>query len=90
MRPNETLMLKTLLLLLILLLAFIPHIGYAYPLHLDEWTHLTYAKTIAQTGKQGDFLHSERAQDGVLSLPHLSGDDGGAGGARVGGHTRIS
>ena len=47
-------MLKTLLLLLILLLAsfmaFIPYIGYAYPLHVDEWTHLTYAKTIAQTG----------------------------------------
>jgi hypothetical protein len=33
-------MLKTLLLFLILLLAFfmafIPHIGYAYPLHVDE------------------------------------------------------
>jgi hypothetical protein len=47
-------MTKTLLLLLILLLAlfmaFIPHIGYAYPLHGDEWTHLTYAKTISQTG----------------------------------------
>ena len=47
-------MVKILLLILILLLAgvmaFIPHIGYAYPLHVDEWTHLTYAKTIAQTG----------------------------------------
>lgn len=47
-------MTKTLLLLLILLLAgfmaFIPHIGYAYPLHVDEWTHLTYAKTVAGTG----------------------------------------
>jgi len=47
-------MTKTLLLLIILLLAgfvaFIPHIGYAYPMHLDEWTHLTYAKTITQTG----------------------------------------
>jgi len=47
-------MIKTLLLILILLLAgftaFIPHIGYAYPLHVDEWMHLTYAKTIAQTG----------------------------------------
>ena len=47
-------MLRTLLLLLILLLAFlmafIPHIGYAYPLHVDEWMHLTYAKTIAETG----------------------------------------
>ena len=31
-------------------MAFIPHIGYAYPLHVDEWMHLTYAKTIAQTG----------------------------------------
>ena len=47
-------MTKTLWLILILLLAgfmaFIPHIGYAYPLHVDEWMHLTYAKTIAQTG----------------------------------------
>jgi len=47
-------MTKTLLLLLILLLAgflaFIPHIGYAYPLHVDEWMHLTYAKTISETG----------------------------------------
>ena len=47
-------MTKTLLLLLILLLAFfmalIPHIGYAYPLHVDEWTHLTYAKTVVGIG----------------------------------------
>ena len=41
-------MTKTLL-LLAFLMAFIPYIGYAYPLHVDEWTHLTYAKTIAQT-----------------------------------------
>jgi len=51
--------------------------------------HLTYAKTIAQTGKQGDFPHSERAQSEVLSLTHLPGDDGGAGEARAGGHMRI-
>jgi hypothetical protein len=31
-------------------MAFIPHIGYAYPLHVDEWMHMTYAETIAQTG----------------------------------------
>jgi hypothetical protein len=65
-------MLKTLLLILILLLAgfmaFIPHIGYAYPLHVDEWMHLTYARTIAQGGKQGDFPHSEKDQDEVLRL----------------------
>jgi len=58
-------MLRTLLLLIILLLAgfmaFIPHIGYAYPLHVDEWMHLTYAKAIAQAGKQGDFPHNEKA-----------------------------
>ena len=41
-------MTKTLLLPLIPFLAFIPHIGYAYPLHVDEWMHLTYAKTFAQ------------------------------------------
>jgi hypothetical protein len=47
-------MTKTLLLILILMLAFfmalIPHIGCAYPSHVDEWTHLTYARTIAQGG----------------------------------------
>ncbi len=47
-------MYKTFGLLLILTLAFymafIPHIGYAYPLHVDEWMHMTYAETIAQTG----------------------------------------
>jgi len=66
-------MIKTLLLGLILLLAgfmaFIPHIGYAYLLHADEWTHLTYAKTITKGGKQGAFPHSEKAKDEVLSLP---------------------
>ncbi|MGA9048024.1 MAG: hypothetical protein WB588_03435 [Dehalococcoidia bacterium] len=47
-------MFKVFGLLLILVLAFcvsfIPHIGYAYPLHVDEWMHMTYAETIAQTG----------------------------------------
>ena len=47
-------MTKTLILLLILLLAFfmafIPHIGYTYPLHLDEWIHLAYAGAVVDTG----------------------------------------
>ena len=47
-------MIRTLLLILILLLAFfmalIPHIGYAYPLHGDEWTHLAYSKAIQEKG----------------------------------------
>lgn len=47
-------MIKTLLLIFVLSLAFfmafIPHISYAYPLHFDEWDHLTYAKTISPTG----------------------------------------
>jgi hypothetical protein len=34
-------MLKTLLLLLAFFMAIIPHIGYAYPLHIDEWMRLT-------------------------------------------------
>lgn len=38
------------ILLLASYMAFIPHIGYAYPLHVDEWMHMTYAETIAQTG----------------------------------------
>jgi len=47
-------MTKTLLLILILLLAFfmafIPHIDYAYPLHLDEWIHLAHSKAVVETG----------------------------------------
>jgi hypothetical protein len=47
-------MIKTLLLVLILLLAFfmayIPHIGYAYPLHGDEWIHLAYANSVVDSG----------------------------------------
>ncbi|MGA9048004.1 MAG: hypothetical protein WB588_03335 [Dehalococcoidia bacterium] len=38
------------ILLLAFCISFIPHIGYAYPLHVDEWMHMTYAETIAQTG----------------------------------------
>ncbi len=38
------------ILLLAFYMAFIPHIGYAYPLHGDEWMHMTYAETVAQTG----------------------------------------
>jgi hypothetical protein len=45
---------NSVLLVLILLptfyMAFIPHIGYAYPLHGDEWMHMAYAETIVQTG----------------------------------------
>lgn len=65
-------MTKTLLLILLLipalLMALIPHIGCAYPSHVDDRTHLSYAKTIAQPGKQGDFPHNEKAQDEVLLL----------------------
>ena len=39
-----------LILLLAFYLAFIPHIGYAYPFHGDEWMHMAYAGTVAQTG----------------------------------------
>ncbi|MHB8085424.1 MAG: glycosyltransferase family protein [Dehalococcoidia bacterium] len=39
-----------LILALAFYMAFIPHIGYAYPLHGDEWMHMTYAETIAGTG----------------------------------------
>ncbi len=31
-------------------MAFIPHLGYAYPVHVDEWMHLTYSETIVQAG----------------------------------------
>ena len=31
-------------------MAFIPHLGYPYPLHLDEWTHLAYSNQIINGG----------------------------------------
>lgn len=31
-------------------LAFIPHHGYAYPVHVDEWGHLTYSKALMTEG----------------------------------------
>ena len=30
--------------------AFIPHQGYPYPLHIDEWLHLAYSKAMLQAG----------------------------------------
>jgi hypothetical protein len=47
-------------------------------------------KTVAETGKQGHFLHREKAQDEVVVAAYLPEDDGEAGGVRIGGHTRIS
>ena len=38
------------ILLLAIYMAFIPHMGYAYPFHGDEWMHMAYAETVAQTG----------------------------------------
>jgi hypothetical protein len=31
-------------------IAFIPHQNYPYPLHVDEWVHLAYAKAMLQAG----------------------------------------
>lgn len=31
-------------------LAFIPHQNYSYPVHIDEWMHLTHSKAILQAG----------------------------------------
>jgi len=32
------------------LLAFIPHFDYAYPLHVDEWMHMSYSRAIQEAG----------------------------------------
>ncbi len=46
--------LEHLLLLLIMVLAFyvafIPHLNYPYPVHIDEWIHLTYSQAILLAG----------------------------------------
>ena len=31
-------------------IASIPHQGYPYPVHIDEWMHLTHSKAIMQAG----------------------------------------
>ncbi len=31
-------------------IAFIPHLNYPYPLHLDEWIHLAFSKALMQAG----------------------------------------
>ena len=31
-------------------IAYIPHINYPYPLHVDEWVHLAYSKAVMQSG----------------------------------------
>ena len=31
-------------------IAYIPHISYPYPLHVDEWVHLAYSKAMIQSG----------------------------------------
>ena len=40
-------------------IAFIPHYNYPYPLHVDEWVHLTYSKALMGAGSTtfaGSFL----------------------------------
>jgi len=31
-------------------IAFIPHQGYLYPIHIDEWVHLALSKAMLQSG----------------------------------------
>ena len=42
---------KILIILLFLggILNFLPHISYPYPLHVDEWTHFTYAQSLSDS-----------------------------------------
>ena len=36
-------------------LTFYPHLHYKYPLHVDEWIHLTWSKEIITTGGIPDY-----------------------------------
>ncbi len=51
---RKTLQLDYLMLLSVLglafYIAFIPHLNYPYPLHVDEWVHIAYSKAMLQTG----------------------------------------
>jgi hypothetical protein len=70
-------MIKTLFLILILLLAFfmafIPHIGYAYPVHLDEWIHLAHSKALIEAGSINyPDPFSGKAATGLLSSQEVN------------------
>ena len=52
---NKTKLGKSVLFLLPVLvlafyIAFIPHQSYAYPVHIDEWVHLTYSEALLKAG----------------------------------------
>lgn len=40
----------TLIMGLAFYIAFIPHLNYPYPVHVDEWVHLAYAQAMSQAG----------------------------------------
>jgi hypothetical protein len=52
--------------------AFIPHQGYAYPLHLDEWTHLACSNEIitesSAVGLSSPFSGGERISNQLLEV----------------------
>jgi hypothetical protein len=38
------------ILVLAFFVAFIPHLGYPYPVHIDEWMHLAYTNAVMEAG----------------------------------------
>jgi len=62
-----------LILLLASFMAFIPHIGYAYPLHLDEWIHLAQSKAVVEADSINyPDAFSGKAATGLLSSPEVN------------------
>ena len=73
---HKTHRLDYLMLLLILILAcyiaFIPHINYPYPVHIDEWVHLAHSNALTEAGSTSyvDPFFGLSTVGGLLS-PHL-------------------
>ncbi len=49
---------------------FIPHQGYPYPVHIDEWVHLAYSKAMLQSG-DAIFISPFPGQLTASPTPHL-------------------
>jgi len=54
-------------------IAYLPHLNYPYPVHIDEWVHLTYSKAILAAGST-TFIEPFLGKSTIISLS--SGMDG--------------
>jgi hypothetical protein len=56
-------------------IAFIPHQGYSYPVHVDEWTHLAYSEEMVQEADAVGVLNPFTGKDAGWSQTMEAGFD---------------